>query len=144
MGETKINIFYLHYDVYQYGIRDCVVFLLPPAYAAEVMFWSSWHRNLIFVFWYILTTSRTSLSIKVTGSRSRSYIEKMLIWPPGHQFNLVWLVWGQGHSKVKLCLTSIGNWRWAFDWKAFLLSKSLKRSPSEINIPKRFKPFVMC
>ena len=26
----------------------------------------------------------------------------MLILLPGHQFNLVWLVWGQGHTKVKV------------------------------------------
>ena len=32
----------------------------------------SWHRNFILVWCYILTISRSSLGIKVIGSRSRS------------------------------------------------------------------------
>ena len=41
-------------------------------------FWSSWHRNFILVWWYILTISRSSSSVKVIGSKSRSHIEKCL------------------------------------------------------------------
>ena len=61
---------------------------------------------------YILTISRSSLNIKVIGSRSRSSW-KMLILLPGPEFNLVWLVWSQGHkwgqgpTKVKVISRSI-------------------------------------
>ena len=43
------------------------------------------------VWWYILTITRSSLSIKVK-------YWKILIWLPGHQFNLVLQVKGQGHK----------------------------------------------
>ena len=51
-------------------------------------------ENSLLVWCYILTIPRWSLSIKVIGSRSRSSHEP--------QLNLVWLVWGQGHTRVKV------------------------------------------
>ena len=69
-----------------------------------------------FLVWcYILTISRSSLSIKVIGSMSRS--------SHGKCFNLIWLVQGQGHKldqghlKVKVILKS--NWKClTFYWQA--------------------------
>ena len=46
-------------------------------------------ETTVLVWWYILTISRSTLSIKVIGSKSRSSHIKMLILLPGHQFDLV-------------------------------------------------------
>ena len=51
------------------------------------------------VWWYILTISRSSLS-EYQGHwfKVKVISWKMLIWLPGHQFNSVWLIWGEGHK----------------------------------------------
>ena len=57
------------------------------------------------VYRYILTTSMSSLSIKVIGSRSRSNIF-FVIFYQNCQFNAFlfhsYMIKGQGHLKVKL------------------------------------------
>ena len=99
-----------NFNVYYKYVAHRDKILLPSAYAVEVMFsscvcvcvcvclsvcvcssynfWSSWH----------------SLSIKYQDHRVKAKVIswKMLILLSGHQFNLVWLVWGQGHTKVKV------------------------------------------
>ena len=61
------------------------------------------------VWCYILTISR---SFQYQGHWVKVILWKMLILLPGHHFNLVWLVWGQGHKwgqchlKVKVISSS--------------------------------------
>ena len=55
-------------------------------------------ETLFLVWWYILTISRSSLSTKVIGSRSRSSHGKCLVCYMDIRFNLVRLVWCQGHK----------------------------------------------
>ena len=60
------------------------------------------------LWWYILTISRVKFKCQGHWVKVKVISWKMLIWPPEHQFNLVWLVWrvkviprslvqGQGH-----------------------------------------------
>ena len=50
----------------------CVCLSVCLSVCSGYNFWTSWHINFILVWFYILTISRSSLSIKVIGSRSRS------------------------------------------------------------------------
>ena len=61
-------------------------------------FWTSWYRD--FIFGVVIHLDNIWVSFEYQGHWVKVMVIswKMLIWWPGHQFNLVWLVWGQGHK----------------------------------------------
>ena len=89
---------------------------LPPAYAVEVMFSSClcvcltyWAITFEWVdietsfFRMVLHLDHIQVKFEYQGHWIKAkVIWKMLILLPGSQFNLMWLVWPQGHFKVKL------------------------------------------
>ena len=91
------------------------VFLSVFFVCSDYNFWTPSYRNFILVCRYILTISRSNLSIKIIWSRSRSYEKKdsftyfnlliLCMWPKiinevkvKHQ--------GEGHIKVKVKIAS--------------------------------------
>ena len=86
-----INNFYLLRMRLRYCFRSvcvCVCVCVCLGYN----FWTSWHR-----LHFCCGTSWQYLG-QIWVSRSLVIPWKMLIWLPGHQFNLVWLIWGEGHK----------------------------------------------
>ena len=65
-------------------------------------FWNSWHRN--FIFGMVLHLDHIWVRFEYQGRwvKVKVISWKILILPPGPQFNLVWLAWGQGHTKIKV------------------------------------------
>ena len=81
-------------------------------------FWMSWHRNFIWVWYYILTISRSSSSIKVIGSWSRLHIWKH--WYGYLDISFIWFYRSevkvrsrsrssQGQNQIVSVLLSIGK-----------------------------------
>ena len=84
------------------------VFVVYVCVCVGYNFWMSWCKTPFLVWWYILTITKSSPSIKVI--RSRSYMQ---FWLPWHQFNLVLHVQdqgnklGQGHLNVQIVSISL-------------------------------------
>ena len=79
-------------------------------------FWMSWHKNFIFGMVVHLDHIQVKFEYKGHWVKVKVISWKMLILLHWHQFNLIWLVWGQGHkwgqghSKVKVILRSNCVW----------------------------------
>ena len=99
------------FSVMSVCLSVCLYLSICVSVCSGYSFWTTLHRDFILVCRYILTISRSSLSIKVIGSRSRSY-EKSDSFT---YFNfLILCMWlqvinkvkvthqGEGHIKVKV------------------------------------------
>ena len=120
----------------------CVCLSVCLSVCSGYNFWTSWHRNFIFGMALHLDHIKVKFEYQGHWVKVKVISWKMPVLLPGHQFNLVWLVWGQGHklgqghlkvrsfqSQIVSVWLSIGKWEVGLRLKGILVDSSIGNVP---------------